>query len=63
MADYMVTSLRYIIPIPDSIDSESASAFFINPLTAIGMVDRVKQLKAKACIVTAAASQIGRMII
>jgi len=27
------------------------------------MVDRVKALKSKACIVTAAASQIGRMII
>ena len=63
MADYCVTSNRNIIPLSDEIDFERASSFFINPLTAIGMVERCVQLKSKATIVTAAASQIGRMII
>ena len=36
---------------------------FINPLTAIGMVERCKELGARSVIVTAAASQIGRMLI
>ena len=63
MADYIVTNTSYIMPIPENIDFDHASSFFINPLTAIGMVSRVKELKAKSCIVTAAASQIGRMIV
>jgi len=29
---------------------------FVNPLTALGMVDRIKELRCQAVIVTAAAS-------
>ena len=64
MADFCVTNERSVMEIPDeSISFEEASSMFVNPLTAICMVDRVEQLGAQACIVTAAASQIGRMII
>jgi len=56
MADYVVTTTRSILPIPEDIDFDHASSFIVNPLTAIGMVERVKELKAKSCIVTAAAS-------
>jgi len=63
MADYIVTTTRSVLPVPDDIDFDHASSFFVNPLTAIGMVERVKELKSRSCIVTAAASQIGRMII
>jgi len=62
-ADYAVTKIQGCIPIPDNIELEQGSAFFINPLTALGMVDRLIELKAKAVIVTAAASQIARMIL
>lgn len=63
MAEYIVTDVKSIIPIGDDISFEQAASLFVNPLTAIGMVDRAKELGAKAIIVTAAASQIGRMII
>ena len=65
MAEYAITSANQIIPIPDDpkITFDHASTFFVNPLTAYCMVERVKDLKSKCCIVTAAASQIGKMII
>ena len=65
MADYCVTSANSIIPIPSDakISFDEAATFFVNPLTAYCMVHRVKELKSKCCIVTAAASQIGKMII
>jgi len=40
----------------ESISLEQGATLFVNPLTAVGMVERAKQLKAKAVIVTAAAS-------
>ena len=63
MAEYCVTDVKSIIPLGDDISFEQAASLFVNPLTAIGMVDRLKQLNSKVTIVTAAASQIGRMII
>jgi NADPH:quinone reductase-like Zn-dependent oxidoreductase len=42
---------------------EQAAASFVNPLTAVGMVDRIKELGSSSVIITAAASQIGRMLI
>ena len=63
MAEYIVTDAKSIIPVGDDITLEQAAGMFVNPLTALGMVDRCKELGARAVIVTAAASQIGRMII
>ena len=63
MAEYIVTDVRSIIPIGDDISFEQGASLFVNPLTAIGMVDRLKELRSRATIVTAGASQIGRMII
>mmetsp|Transcript_597 Transcript_597/g.1144 ORF Transcript_597/g.1144 Transcript_597/m.1144 type:complete len:162 (-) Transcript_597:644-1129(-) len=56
MAEYIVTSMTSVIPVPPEIDFDHASSFFVNPLTAIGMVERAKELGATSCIVTAAAS-------
>jgi NADPH2:quinone reductase len=63
MADYCVTDNKAVIPLGDDFSFEQASSFFVNPLTAIAMVERCKELGSKATIVTAAASQIGRMIL
>lgn len=65
MAEYCITSIGSIIPIPNDpkLTFEKASSFFVNPLTAVCMVERVAEYGATSCIVTAAASQIGRMII
>jgi len=63
MAEYIVTDIKGVIPLGDDLTLEEGSSHFVNPLTALGMVDRLKELKVKAVIITAAASQLGRMII
>jgi NADPH:quinone reductase len=49
--------------LPKDVPFDQACCNFVNPMTAIALVDKVKQLKAKSVIVTAAASQLGQMMI
>jgi len=63
MAEYIVTDPKSVLPIGDNVDIERASSSFVNPLSALGMIDRLKELGSKATIITAAASQLGRMLI
>lgn len=63
MAEFVVTDSRSLIPLADEFSFEQSASFFVNPLTAVCMVERCKELGTKACIVTAAASQIGRMLV
>ena len=60
---YMVTGALQCITLPDDVSFEQGSMHCVNPLTAIGLIDRAKQYKAQAVIQTAAASQLGKMII
>lgn len=62
-ADYIVTGVDTCYPLSDDIDFEDAASFVVNPLTAVCMVERIKQLKSKCVVITAAASQIGRMLV
>jgi len=62
-ADYCVTDASMAFPFSDDLSFEDTASFIVNPLTAVCMVDRLKQLKSKCVIITAAASQIGRMLI
>jgi len=48
---------------PKDIPVEIAAMSFVNPVTALGLFDRVRQLKAPCAIQTGAASQLGRMLI
>lgn len=60
---YMVTNALQCIPLPEEVSFEQGSMHCVNPLTAIGLLDKAKQYKAQAVIQTAAASQLGRMIV
>jgi len=62
-ADYLVNNFKSIIPLPDNVDFEQGASFFVNPMTALGMLKRAKKLGADSIILTAGSSQIGRMII
>jgi NADPH:quinone reductase-like Zn-dependent oxidoreductase len=55
-AEYCLTDALSCIPITDEFSFEEAASFFVNPLTAICMVDRIKLLKSKCVIITAACS-------
>lgn len=56
MADYCVTDIRGVIPLNEKITFEQGASLFVNPLTALAMVDRLKELKCRTVLVTAAAS-------
>ena len=62
-ADYCLTHVNTVFPISEDIPLEDVASFVVNPLTAVSMIDRIKQLKSKTTIITAAASQIGRMLV
>lgn len=62
-ADYIVTDVATCFPLSDDLDFEDTASFVVNPLTAVCMVERIKILKSKCVVITAAASQIGRMLV
>lgn len=49
-------------PLDDGFPLDLASMSFVNPLTAIGLVEAIQKNKASAAVQTGAASQLGRMI-
>ncbi|KNC80430.1 hypothetical protein SARC_07218, partial [Sphaeroforma arctica JP610] len=68
-AEYVaVDATKGAWPMPDDLAIEDAASFFVNPYTAVGIVDTVKEYckfhgKKASFIHTAAASQLGQMII
>lgn len=61
-AEYYVADAKSCIPLPDEIPMDQAATMIINPLTAVGMVERAIDGGHKAIIQTAACSQVGKMV-
>lgn len=61
-AEYLVTSARTCIPLPDTVSDEQGAMALVNPLTAWALVDIARRRKTKAVVQTAAAGALGRMI-
>ena len=52
-----------VFPMPDDVPLEDCASFFVNPYTAVGILDTAAQVSSSKTIVhTAAASQLGVMI-
>lgn len=62
-AEYARTNWSQAFPVSDDLSFDDVASFVVNPMTAVCMVERLKQLRSKCVIITAAASQIGRMLI
>lgn len=69
-AEYLtVDALKGVFPLPESVPCEAAASHFVNPYTAYGFVDvvrsrhRVKGNAPPAFLHTAAASQLGQMLV
>lgn len=55
-----------VFPMPDDLKVEDAASFFVNPYTAVGIIDTVRNKEGgggSAFVHTAAASQLGQMIV
>jgi NADPH:quinone reductase-like Zn-dependent oxidoreductase len=63
-AEYAVVPTSDLIPVADDVPDEQAASFVINPATALLMIRRVLAVpKGEWLLQSAAASQIGRMMI
>jgi NADPH2:quinone reductase len=63
-SEYVVASaMESVYTMPDDLPVEDAASFFVNPYTVVGILDTAKEQGAKAMIHTAAASQLGQMLV
>ncbi len=60
---YVVVDAKTCIPLKDDVSIEQGATLIINPFTAVGMVETARKGKHAAIIQTAAASQVGRMVL
>jgi len=62
-AEYVVANaMTNVFELPADVPTEDGCAFFVNPMTVVGIVDTAKS-RGKALIHTAAASQLGQMMV
>ncbi len=62
-ADYALTEARGLIPYRPDLRAEDAAGLIVNPLTASAMFDIVRDSGAESFILTAAGSQLGKLLI
>jgi NADPH:quinone reductase len=62
-AEYMVASAKLCLPLRKSISLEQGAVLMVNPLTALAFFDIVERGRHAALVNTAAASQLGQMIV
>jgi NADPH:quinone reductase-like Zn-dependent oxidoreductase len=62
-AEYFVANASECIPLKQKVPSDQAASLIINPLTAMGLLDTARRHGHRAAVHTAAASQLGRMLL
>jgi len=62
-AEYAVVDATACIPLNDDVSYEQGACLIVNPLTAVGMIESVKSESHESLIQTAAAGQLGRMVL
>mmetsp|Transcript_31528 Transcript_31528/g.38554 ORF Transcript_31528/g.38554 Transcript_31528/m.38554 type:complete len:356 (-) Transcript_31528:56-1123(-) len=63
-SEYVVASAtESVFAMPSDLPIEDAASFFVNPYTAIGILDTARSYGSKAFVHTAAASQLGQMMV
>jgi len=59
---YRVVPSRNLLPIPDGVPIGNGAAVLINPLTALAMIETMRERGHNALVHTAAASSLGQML-
>jgi len=62
-AEYMPTKASLCIPLNKKVSLEQGATLVVNPMTAVIFFEIIKQGKHRAFVNTAAASQLGRMLL
>jgi NADPH:quinone reductase len=61
--DYRVADAGAVVELPDEVSTVEGAALFINPLTALSMVETMRAEGHSALVHTAAASNLGQMLV
>lgn len=62
-AEYITTNHRTLIPVPNEMPDEAAAQLFVNPFTAVAMVEESGVQEGEWLMITAATSALGKMAI
>src|SRR5437588_11170967 len=62
-ADYRLADPAAVLELPDDVSIAEGAALFVNPLTALSMVETMRAEGHNALIHTAAASSLGQMLV
>ena len=62
-ADYRTADAAAVVELPDDVSTAEGAALFINPLTALSMVETMRAEGHTALVHTAAASNLGQMLV
>jgi NADPH:quinone reductase-like Zn-dependent oxidoreductase len=62
-SQYRTVSAAECVPLPEGITAQEGAAVFVNPLTALAMVESMRQEGHTALVHTAAASNLGQMLV
>lgn len=62
-ADYRVADAAAVVELPDDVSTTEGAALFINPLTALSMIETMRAEGHSALVHTAAASNLGQMLV
>jgi NADPH:quinone reductase-like Zn-dependent oxidoreductase len=62
-AQYAIAPAMMVLPLPDGVTPVQGASAFVNPLTALSMVETMRMEGYKALVHTAAASNLGQMLV
>lgn len=62
-AQYRLVDARSVMVLPDDATAEQGASAFVNPMTALGFVETMRRGGHKAIVHTAAASNLGQMLV
>lgn len=62
-AQYRLVAAQNVLVLPDGVPAKAGAAAFVNPLTALGMVETLRREGHGGLIHTAAASNLGQMLV
>jgi NADPH2:quinone reductase len=62
-AEYRSVPVGFCLPLPEGTTAEQGASCFVNPLTALGMTETMKLEGHTALVHTAAASNLGQMLV
>jgi NADPH:quinone reductase len=62
-AQYAVSGIFTVLPLPEGVSAEQGASAFVNPMTALSMVETMRLEGYTALVHTAAASNLGQMLV